>query len=465
MATISAAGVGSGLDIESIVSQLMTIERQPINSLATKKSSYETRLSAFGQVKSSLSSLQSAIQALSKSATFAATTATVADSGIFSAVTSSSATTGSYSIKINELAQKQKVVTDNVTEPGVADGDLTITLGTLSGGTFTADAGRSTTIAFTGSTLTELRDAINDADAGVSATIINNGTVNQLILTSDATGADQAFEISGTSGLSGFSFDPATATGSLSAKSTAQDASFEVDGIAITRSSNTVSDVIEGVTLTLKTKDAIGTTLTIEADHSVAETAINSFVSAYNSMNSTLRKLIAYNPDTGSAGSLNGESIVRSVMSQVRDIFTYPLSGLSGASSLQDIGFSFAVDGSLSVDSTKLTEALANAGTDVATLFMGNDTVTGLATQLDDKLDQFLAIDGLLTSRTESINTTIKGYDDSMSRLETRMTAIEARYRAQFTALDTLMSSLNSTSSYLTQVLSSLPTVTSSSKK
>jgi flagellar hook-associated protein 2 len=465
MATISAAGVGSGLDIESIVSQLMTIERQPINSLETKKSSYETRLSAFGQVKSSLSSLQSAIQALAKSATFAATTATVADSSIFSAVTSSSATTGSYSIKINELAQKQKVVTDNVTEPGVADGDLTITLGTLSGGTFTADAGRSTTIAFTGSTLTELRDAINDADAGVSATIINNGTVNQLILTSDATGADQAFEISGTSGLSGFNFDPANASGSLSAKSTAQDASFEVDGIAITRSSNTVSDVIEGVTLTLKTKDAIGTTLTIEADHSVAETAINSFVSAYNSMNSTLRKLIAYNPDTGSAGSLNGESIVRSVMSQVRDIFTYPLSGLSGASSLQDIGFSFAVDGSLSVDSTKLTEALANADTDVATLFMGNDTVTGLATQLDDKLDQFLAIDGLLTSRTESINTTIKGYDDSMSRLETRMTAIEARYRAQFTALDTLMSSLNSTSSYLTQVLSSLPTVTSSSKK
>ena len=457
MATITASGIGSGLDVDSIVTQLMKLERQPIDSLETKKSASEAKISAFGQVKSALSSLQTALAALQKTASFTATKASVADSSAFGAVSSAGATAGNYSIEIGQLAKAQRVATSATSEPTVAAGDLTITLGTLSGGSFTADPARTTTVTLSsGSTLEELRDAINGADAGVTARVINNGTIDQLVLASDDTGADQAFQISGSGGLAGFNYDPATASGSLSSVQTAQDAELTVDGIAVTRSTNTISDLVDGVTLTLKGETTAPTSFNVELDNSTAQKAVEAFVSAYNSAVTTMRSLTSYDPATKKAGSLNGESGIRNILSQLHATLGGSLDDLTGAKSLTSIGLSFALNGTLSVDTAKLTAALADPTQNVAELFTGNDTVSGYADLLNTKLTDLLSTGGSLASRTDALNGSIDSYGDRIDALELRMDAIEKRYRAQFAALDSMMSSMNQTSTFLTQQLSAL---------
>lgn len=457
MATITASGIGSGLDVDSIITQLMKLERQPITSLETKKSATEAKISAFGQVKSALSSLQTTLAALQKAASFTATKASVADSSALAAVSSAGATAGNYSIEIGQLAKAQRVATNAITEPTVAAGDLTITLGTLSGGSFTADPARTTTVTLSsGSTLEELRDAINDADAGVTARVINNGTIDQLVLASDDTGADQAFQISGTGGLGGFSYDPATASGSLSSVQTAQDAELTVDGIAVTRSTNTISDLVDGVTLTLKNETTTATSFNVEVDNTVAQKAVEAFVSAYNSAVTTMRSLTSYDPATKKAGSLNGESGVRNILSQLRTTLGSSLSGLDGANSLNSIGLSFALNGTLTIDTEKLTAALADPAQNVAELFGGNETVSGYADLLGTQLTDLLSTGGSLASRTDALNGNIDSYGDRIEALELRMDAIETRYRAQFSALDSMMSSMNQTSTFLTQQLTAL---------
>ena len=457
MATITASGIGSGLDVDSIITQLMKLERQPITSIETKKTATESKISAFGQVKSALSSLQTAVAALQKTASFATTKASVADSSALTAVSSTGATAGNYSIEIGQLAKAQRVATSATTEPTVAAGSLTITLGTLSAGSFTADPARTTTITLSsGSTLEELRDAINDADSGVTARIINNGAINQLVLASDDTGADQAFQISGSGGLAGFNYDPATDTGSLSSVQTAQDAELTVDGIAVTRSTNTISDLIDGVTLTLKSETATATSINVELDNTVAQKAIEAFVSAYNNAVTTMRSLTSFDPATKKAGSLNGESGISSILSQLRNTLGSSLSGLTGADSLASIGLSFALNGTLSIDTAKLTGALADPTKNVAELFGGNGTVSGYADLLSTKLTDLLSSGGSLASRTDALNGSIDGYTDRIDALELRMDAIEKRYRAQFAALDSMMSSMNQTSTFLTQQLTTL---------
>jgi flagellar hook-associated protein 2 len=454
MATITASGVGSGLDIESIISKLMTLERQPITSLETKKSAYESKISAFGQVKSALSSLQTTIAALQKTASFTATKASVADSSALAAVSSTGATAGNYSIEIGQLAKAQRVTTSTTSEPTVAAGNLTITLGTLSGGSFTADAARTTTVTLSsGSTLEDLRNAINDADGGVTARIINNGTIDQLVLASDDTGADQAFQISGSGGLAGFNYDPATDSGSLSSVQTAQDAALTVDGIAVTRSTNTISDLIDGVTLTLKSETATATSINVESDNTVAQKAIEAFVSAYNNAVTTMRSLTSFDPSTKKAGSLNGESGIGNILSQLRNTLGSSLSGVTGANSLASIGLSFGLNGALSIDTAKLTAALADPTQNVAELFGGNGTVSGYADLLNSKLTDLLSSGGSLASRTDALNGSIDSYGDRIDALELRMDSIEKRYRAQFAALDAMMSSMSQTSTFLTQQL------------
>ncbi|NMG32175.1 flagellar filament capping protein FliD [Aromatoleum evansii] len=456
---ISAPGVGSGLDIKGIISQLMAIERQPLSRLQTQQTSFQAKLSAFGQIKSALSKLQDAAKALTNSSTFSATTAKVADATAFSATSSASAATGVYSVDIDTLARSQRVATSATTAPAVAPGDLTITFGSYAqDGTFTPDgSGAKTVTLAAGSTLAELRDAINSAKTGVTARVINNGTVDQLVLTGDSTGAGKAFQISGSGGLAGFSFDagnPGSST--LSSIQAAQDAKLTVDGIAITRSTNTISDVIEGVTLTLTKENTGPVEVTIAQNNEVADKAIDDFVTAYNELNKLLREQSAYNAETRKAGTLNGDSAVRSIQNQLRNIFRNPLTGLDGATMLSDIGLSFKPDGTMTVDDSKLATALADPTKNVAELFGGNGTITGFAQTLEDTIGKMLDTDGLLTSRTDGINRSIAALEDRREVLEFRLERIEARYTAQFTALDSMMASFNSTSAFLTQQLANL---------
>ena len=455
---ISAAGVGSGLDVGGIISQLMAAERQPLTRLQTQQKSYQSKLSAFGQLQSAMSKLQDAAATLAKSTTFSATTASAGDTKAFTASSTTSAQTGSYNIEVQQLARAQRVATSATTAPTVGEGSLTISLGRYAeDGSFTAAAdGEKTISVAAGASLADLRDAINGADAGVSAQIINNGTVDQLVISSKETGAAQAFKLSGTGGLADFSYDAGSATPGLTTVQQAQDARLTIDGLAITRGSNTIADAIEGVTLTLAKPTEGETAVTVSRDDETAKKAIDEFAKAWNELNTLIRTQTSYDAATKKAGTLNGDASVRSIQGQLRSVFSNPISGLSGATMLSQAGISFKTDGSMSVDSAKLAEALADPSMKIGELFAGNGTVDGFAKTLETRVKGMLDTDGLLSARTDGINRTIKSFDARIESLEARLVKVEARYSAQFTALDAAMSSMNTTSAYLTQQLANL---------
>ena len=455
---ISAAGVGSGLDVGSIINQLMAVERQPLTRLQDQQKSFQSKLSAFGQLKSAMSKLQDAAATLTKSATFSATTASAGDTKAFTASSTASAQTGSYNIEVQQLARAQRVATGATTATTVGEGTLTISLGRYAeDGSFAAAADGEKTISLAaGASLGDLRDAINGADAGVSAQIINNGTVDQLVISSKETGAAQAFKLSGTGGLAGFSYDAGSATPGLTTVQQAKDARLTIDGLAITRGSNTIADAIEGVTLTLAKPTEGETAVTVNRDDETAKKAIDDFAKAWNELNSLIRTQTSYDPATKKAGTLNGDASVRSIQGQLRSVLANPLAGLSGATMLSDAGISFKTDGSMSVDSKKLSEALADPAKKIGELFAGNGTIDGFAKTLEARVKGMLDTDGLLSARTEGINRSIKSFDSRIESLEARLVRVEARYSAQFTALDAAMSSMNTTSAYLTQQLANL---------
>lgn len=458
MATITAGGVGSGLDVASIVSQLMAVERAPVTALEKRVSTQQSRLSVYGQIKGALSTLQTAAEAIGKTGSFAAFKTTVANQNLFSAAIGTGATAGSYNVEVKFLAQAHKVASAGFASNSapVGTGTLSIELGKLDGGVYTADPAKTfnITVDGTNNTLEGVRNAINAAKKGVTATIVNDGSANpaRLVITSNDSGASNTIRMSGIAGLD---YDPVTNTGGMEQKVAAQDAQIEVDGIAITRSSNTVTDVIAGVTLNL-TKADLGnpTTLTVASDTDKIKSNIEAFVKAYNDLSAMIGKQTAYDANAKTAGPLNGDSTMRSVIDRLRSIVVGSVDGSPGGfGRLSDAGISLQADGSLKIDSTKLDAAIKDPTKDISGLFGDATGTKGIAAVLATEVKNMLSTDGLITNRTNGINATIKRLNDDKAALETRMTRIEERLRAQFTALDRAMGSLNTTSQFLTQQL------------
>lgn len=453
--TITSAGLGSGIDVETLITKLMTVEQQPITQIQQQESSIKTRLSAYGTLKSSLSSLQDAAKALSTTEKFAAYSATVANTDAATVTATGSATPGNYSLSVSKLAQNQKVRSGTYASSSstIATGTLKIDLGTYNGTTFTADSTRSFNITINSSnnTLAGLRDAINSAKAGVTASLVNDGTNTRLVLNSDNTGASNAFKLSG---LTGFDFDPAAAS-TLTSTQSAQDAAFTLDGISMTRASNSVSDALTGITVNLKATTTSATTINITRDTSAIEKKITDFVTAYNNTIGLMASQGSYDTTTKTGGPLNGETSLRSIKSQLRNIVGSTI-GSGTVSRLSDIGVQIGVDGKLTVSSTKLEAALADPNKDVSAVFIKGTTTTGIASLLSDRIDDIIHTDGVLTSRTDGLNKTIKNMDSRISSLQSRLSSIEDRYRKQFSAMDSIVAGLNSTSTFLSQQLAKL---------
>ena len=393
---ISAAGVGSNLDVDGIVSQLMAVEKQPLAIMAKTESDYKAKLSAYGTLKGALSSLQTAMQGLADGTKFQSGMTSVADTSVLTATANGSngkAVPGSYTVEVEKLAQQQKVRSDGFasTSSVVGSGTLTIQFGSYDSGanTFTlngAKAAQTVTIDPSSNTLSGVRDAINAANIGVSATIVNDGTDNKLVLTSKDTGAANSIRITASdddglgldaSGLSRLAFDPTASAGSgknLTQVQGAQDAKLLVDGIAISKSSNTITDAIEGVTLNLlKSNDGSPTTLSVSHDSAGIKAAVDTFVQAYNSINQTLSDLSSYNAAAKKGGVLQGDSAALSIQTRIRATLSGVVGNMGGTgpglSSLSQVGVSFQKDGSLALNSTKLQAALDNNFDDIAGLF------------------------------------------------------------------------------------------------
>lgn len=475
MATISSLGTGSGLDLNGLLTSLMQAEQAPLTALQTKEASYQAKFSAFGSLKGALSSLQSSASALvpgtgvTLADKYLSTNASVADTTIASASATSSAVAGTYSLEVSSLAKNQRLVTTayagGSASTAIATGTLTLEFGTLSGGTYTADSARQRTITIDSSnaTLGGLRDAINAANAGVSATIINGTSGAQLVLTSTSTGLSNVMRLSG---LTGFDYNPATATGSLSESAalggqSATNAAFTLNGIAGTSSSNTVTGVLDGVTLTLAKQTAVNTptTLTISKNTTASLTAsLSAFVKAFNDVNATIGSLGAYDSTTKKGSILQGDSTLRAVQSQLRNqVFGTALGGTSSIQRLSDIGVSFNKDGTLSLDSTKLGKATSADFDSVASL------VSKVGSTFKSAIDGMIGTSGIVTYATDSTSRLIKDTQAREKAVSDRLTIIEKNYRAQFTALDTLIAGMKQTSSYLTQQLANLPGAASSS--
>lgn len=390
MATITSAGVGSGLDVNSLVNQLVAAEGQPATRrLDIKEARLQAELTAWGTLKGALSTFQSSLAGLKNTTTFSKRAATVSDSTVLTASTTSAAKAGSYSLEVSALAKAHSLSSSasfaNVTD-SVGTGTLTFRFGTWSGtpGSYAfeqnaAKAEKSITIDASNNTLAGLRDAINAQNFGVQASIVNDGSGYRLVLTSKDTGAANAMEISvgsGTGELANFNFTAASRndadpSNDLTQNIAAQNAAFTINGLGISSASNTVADAIPGVTLALK-KETGGTPVSVEVtqDKSAVSKAINDFVTGYNTLVDSIGKLTSYDAKTGQAGTLLGDASVRGVQRSLRNLLNQQVSGVSGPySTLAELGITTDSTGKLQINEGKLDTALTNNFDDITGLF------------------------------------------------------------------------------------------------
>ena len=453
MAGLSSPGIGSGLDINGLVTKLMEIEQAPAKALSTREAGFQAKLTAYGSLKGALSSVQSTAKALTLAATFTSRTAAVSDATVLSASADISAATGIYSVAVTQLA-KYHTVRSNTNYAATTD---TFNTGTLA---IKVGAGATVNVTIDGSnnTLAGIRQAINDAGTGVTAAIVNDGSTNRLLLTSKTLGTSGAITATATdSGSGGTHALTGLDSSVLVATQTADDAQFSVNGFAVTRSSNTISGVVEGLTLNLTKTGSSNVTVSVNTGATTA--AINAFVKAYNDTVKQLQTASAYNAATKVASVLTGDSTALSAGSQLRTLAQSTVSGVGGGvTTLSSIGIALQKDGTLVVDSTKLAAALADPAKDVAALFSSTTAGNqGVAVRFNGVMEGFIGSSGLLASRTEGIAASIKDIGKRRDALALRLTKIEARYRTQFTALDGLIAGMNKTSQYLSQQLANLP--------
>lgn len=458
MPAITSTGLGSGLDIEGLVSKLVASEGRPASlRLATKEANLQADLSALGSLKGALSAFQTSVQGLKDLSSFQAHTATSSNTDLFTVSADSSAVAGSFSIKVDQLAQSAKMRSGDFTSDTAVPGAGTLAIG-LGASSFNITVASDTTLA-------GVRDVINQAsdNPGIKATIIKVDSGSQLVLTSDKVGAANAISIvaTDTDALDGNDLTR-LATASLTSIQTASDAIIYVDGQKVTKDSNSFSDVISGVTISLKKADPLKTeTLSINLDKDSVKSKVNDFIKAYNSLAGTMSSLSSYNAETRQAARLFGDSTLRGVQNQIRQVLANPVQGVAGVSTLAEIGIKTNKSGVLELDSTKLDSVIASNFEAVSQLFASGN---GLATRFDDVLKNYLSSDGALSSRVDGVNKQIGGITDQRDKLNIRLAAIEARYRKQFTAMDTLLGQLQGTGSFLTQQLSNLPGFTDKSR-
>lgn len=476
MATISSLGAGSGMDLNGIVQKLMSIEQQPLFLLASKEASAQAKISALGSLKSAVEAISGSAATLvpgtGKSAQdlFSSTKASVAGSEFASATATSSAIKASYSLEVSTLAQAHRIatldsrftaVTNTVLDGGFTTGSLKIELGSNSAGSFVAKSGTTPVtinIDSTNNTLTGLRDAINAAKAGVAASIITGDTGPKLVITSNEVGTGNLIKLSDVSGMSGFDYDPIAAVGDFSQSTAqggqaAQSAVAKINGITVTSATNTLTDAISGVTLTLLKQTTSPTTISITKDNTLA-TSLGAFVKIFNDSVKTMRELGKFTEGSTNNGPLLGNAALRNVQNRLRGLITSTPTGIASSAAfktLSDIGIGFEKDGSLKLDSTKLSKAVETNQDAVMNLVAAFGTQTKAATS-DSK-----GLPGIVSAATDGLNSTIKGYTRQREVLNQRLTGIEERYRKQFSIMDSLVANLNKTASYLQQQLANLP--------
>ena len=470
--------IGSGLDVDAIVKALVEADVSPkTNSLDRKETNLRAELSAVGTLKSTLSALDKSLTDLGDGTAFDLMSIETPES--VSILQTGSPAVGQYTIEVDNSAASQVLATAGYVSSTsvVGSGTLTLAVGepTYANGStsgaytgFTVASGKTATITLdsTNNTVSGIRDAVNAADIGITASLVTDGTLTRLLFTSDNSGADTAISITTSdTDLAGLSHGYSSSfVSNMTEARTPKDANFKLNGLALTSPSNTITGLIGGLDVTLKTTTTSAESILVANDSAGIEAKVESFIDAYNDYQTTLSSLMDY---TDAAGALSGDSTARRIQSAIRNQTTGQLS-LSGNafSAISDMGVTSDRYGKLSLKSSDFQSALSANPNDLKTFFSGattlsgladNTDATGLADLLKASIDTYINTStGMLVSRENRIDGTIDDIADDRLDVVARMRSLEERYTKQFTAMDTLVGQLQGTSDFLTNQMDAI---------
>ncbi|HBH62369.1 MAG TPA: hypothetical protein DDX85_11665 [Nitrospiraceae bacterium] len=449
MSSFTIGGLSTGIDYNDLISKLMEVKRQPVKILENKITAYNDKMSSYSDLSSKLSSLKSAADKLKYSYSFYVNTATVSDENVLDATASGTASVGNYSIEVTTLASEEKEAHNgtgltSTSDPVNSSGSDKVFEYTY--------AGTQRTLAVAdGTTLDGLKNLINNdaSNPGVTATTVNDGTNYRLIITGNDTGSTKTITIDAGTTLDGNNSTVNFTAATFTQNKTAANADFKVDNLQISRSTNSVSDVINGLSINLK-KSLSSATVAVAADSDSIKEQINDFVTAYNDVMSFLKTNTAYDTSSGESGILSGEGTARNIQNRIRDIVSSSVSGLSGSvSMLAEMGITTDYKtGNLLINSSTLDAKLGSNLDDIAELF--KDSSQGIAKQIYDYIDDLTStVDGAITLRKDGLSDIIRNINNTIRNMEFRLDKTENDMVRQFTALEKLVGNYNSIGNYL----------------
>ena len=469
--TISSPGVGSGLNVNSIVSQLVAIEKQPLKQLQSQASTLQTQFSEYGNLKSMASNLESAASTLASPHSWAAQTASSSNSMAVAVSVDATATSTAFGVDVTGLAQSQTTAARSLAAggslgPGSGTGVLTIQLGSwgaAGAGPFVAGSSAAVTVNVKeGDTYASIAGAINAANAGVTATVLKSGNMERLSLQSKTSGIDAGFSIAsnnGFSALNSLSFASQTnGTESASGMESSQvglNANLKINGVAINSATNIVSNVVPGVTLSLLQTTPAGSPaqIGVSQDQAAVQRNIQAFADVYTALSTELAADTKY-VSGGASGILQGDSTTLGIQTMMRKLITSKSVG-STYTSLSQIGLQQQTNGALTLNTSKLTAAMSDM-TNLQALFTATNassSTNGYAVKIRDFASGLNGLTGTVTTKTTALHDALNRNSDEQNTVSDRATRVEAQLRKQYSALDTQMAQLQSLGSYVTAQL------------
>ena len=460
MATISSPGIGSGLDIKSIVAQLVAIERQPLTNLQVQAATVQTRISVFSQIKSLVSDLSTAASKLNSLTTYNAVSATSSKSSTVAVSAIGGTVANSFSVKVDSLAKAQSTASGALLPVGGAlgAGTLRLQLGqwTVVPTSFTPQVGGGQVdidVSAT-DTVSDIASKINGSAAGVTATVLNDASGERLLLRSKATGVEAGFELSIVSDTDG---DPGDAAGLSrlvvgSSIQYAENAQMRINDIPVSSSTNTFENVVSGVTLTANEVSADAVEITVAPNRTATKEALEAFVQAYNTINQAINEQTKYDPGSKVGGLLQGDATAIGLQNALRGILQ---SGTNGSTyqRLNDVGITQQLGGDLAIDSAKLDAAINN-GDELKNLLRIDNSdpkTNGVASKFLAFSKGLLATDGMFSSKDASLKRSLELNASDQNRLTDKVARVEAQLNRRYSALDVQLSSLNALNAYVTQ--------------
>lgn len=436
---LSSPGIGSGLDVKSIVSQLVALERRPIELLQEKKTKLTTQLSSFGLLQSYVGNLQSAAGQLGSAAFWTRNTARSSDAAAVAVTSQGTAAAATYNIDVLSLAAAQSLST----APGAITDASNMGAGTI---TFTRGSTAVALDILEGSSLTAVRDQINAAAAGVNAAIIQDGAGARLVFTASDTGTANAVSVT-VAGATG-QLAALTYPGGMTQDRPAANAVLRVNGLQITSASNVLTGVVDGLGLTVNRVTTTPVQVTLGTDTATLRKGITDFVAAYNEVNKYLSAQTKYDEAAKTAGALQGDRTAVSLQSRLRGLIQQTSTASTAFARLSDLGLQMQRDGSITVNDAALDAAMANPG-EVARAFSALET--GFGTRFKALADGVVGTDGLLTSRATGLRESIARNDKDQQRQEDRVKRVQERITRQYSALDKSLNQLTGLGNFVQQ--------------